>query len=338
MTAVAKPTRHEYAAWTLAVLGTIFVLHFHLLSAVIAGLLVYELVHVIFPLLERGFSSTQQAKIAAVTLIIAVVVGAVSAAILGIVVFMRSEGGSLSALAAKMAEILESSRAALPPWASAYVPSGVDELRESVSDWLREHAAELRTMGRETGVILAHLLIGMIIGAMISMREAARGDITRPLARAIATRVARLADAFRRVVFAQVRISAINTVFTALYLAVVLPLFGVHLPLTKTMIVFTFAAGLLPVIGNLLSNTVIVVVSLAHSPAMAVASLTFLVVIHKLEYFLNARIVGGQINAKAWELLTAMLVFESAFGIGGLVAAPICYAWLKDELASRGLI
>ena len=61
-------------------------------------------------------------------------------------------------------------------------------------------------------------------------------------------------------------------------------------------------------------------------------------VIHKLEYFLNARIVGGQINAKAWELLTAMLVMESAFGLAGLVAAPIGYAWLKDELSQKGLI
>jgi predicted PurR-regulated permease PerM len=147
-----------------------------------------------------------------------------------------------------------------------------------------------------------------------------------------------MGEAFRRVVFAQLRISAINTAFTAIYLAVVLPLFGVHLPFTKTMIVVTFIAGLLPVIGNLISNSVIVVVSLTHSPAMAVASLAFLVVIHKLEYFLNARIVGAQISAKAWELLTAMLLMESAFGLAGLAAAPICYAWLKDELSSRGLI
>ena len=97
-------------------------------------------------------------------------------------------------------------------------------------------------------------------------------------------------------------------------------------------------AGLLPVVGNLISNSVIVIVSMAHSPQVAFSSLGFLVVIHKLEYFLNARIVGGQINARAWELLTAMLVMESAFGIAGLVAAPIAYAWLKDELGALGLI
>jgi predicted PurR-regulated permease PerM len=71
---------------------------------------------------------------------------------------------------------------------------------------------------------------------------------------------------------------------------------------------------------------------------VAIGSLAFLVIIHKLEYFLNARIVGSQIRAAAWELLLAMLVLEAAFGIAGVAAAPIYYAYLKDELAARGLI
>ena len=33
-----------------------------------------------------------------------------------------------------------------------------------------------------------------------------------------------------------------------------------------------------------------------------------------------------------------MLVMEAAFGIAGLIAAPIYYAYLKDELSARGLI
>ncbi|HQM88224.1 MAG TPA: AI-2E family transporter, partial [Methylotenera sp.] len=145
-------------------------------------------------------------------------------------------------------------------------------------------------------------------------------------------------DAFRRIVFAQVRISAINTTFTAIYLAVVLPLMGIHLPLIKTMIAITFLVGLLPVIGNLISNTVIVVVSLSQSLGIAIASLAYLIIIHKFEYFLNARIVGGQIRANAWELLIAMLLMEAAFGLAGVVAAPIYYAYIKSELRRRELV
>ena len=220
----------------------------------------------------------------------------------------------------------------------ASLVAGSEAVGDRASEWLRAHAAELQQFGRETGRLLAHLLAGLVIGALISLREAYAQDAHGPLAGALAERLRRLREAFRRVVFAQLRISAINTALTALYLALLLPLVGVSLPLTKTMIVVTFVAGLLPVVGNLISNTVIVVVSLANSGTIALVSLAFLVLVHKLEYFLNARIVGAQIRSSAWELLAAMLVMESAFGLPGLVAAPIAYAWLKDELVARGLI
>jgi predicted PurR-regulated permease PerM len=66
--------------------------------------------------------------------------------------------------------------------------------------------------------------------------------------------------------------------------------------------------------------------------------LVFLIVIHKLEYFLNARIVGKRVECHAWELLLAMVAMEAAFGISGVVAAPIYYAYLKIELGERGLV
>jgi predicted PurR-regulated permease PerM len=110
------------------------------------------------------------------------------------------------------------------------------------------------------------------------------------------------------------------------------------LPLTKTLIAVTFVAGLLPVVGNLISNTAIFVVGLSVSLYVAIAALVFLVVIHKLEYFLNARIVGTRIHAHAWELLIAMILLEVAFGIAGLIAAPIYYAYIKNELSDAGLI
>jgi predicted PurR-regulated permease PerM len=193
-------------------------------------------------------------------------------------------------------------------------------------------------VGGEVGHTLVHIVIGMVIGAMVSLREALPAGDGGPLARELTERARRVGDAFRRVVFAQVRISAINTGLTALYLIALLPLFGVHLPYAKTLIAVTFFVGLLPVVGNLISNTVILIVSLSISLEVAIASLVFLVVVHKLEYFLNARIVGARIHAAAWELLLAMLVMEAAFGIAGLVAAPIYYAYLKDELTARGLL
>ena len=129
-----------------------------------------------------------------------------------------------------------------------------------------------------------------------------------------------------------------NTVLTAIFIFGILPALGIHLPLSKTLIAVTFFAGLLPVVGNLISNTAIFVAGLSVSIYAGVFALIFLIVIHKLEYFFNARIVGSSIYARAWELLVAMLVMEVAFGLSGLLIAPIYYAYLKRELVDRNLV
>ena len=71
---------------------------------------------------------------------------------------------------------------------------------------------------------------------------------------------------------------------------------------------------------------------------VAAYALLFLITIHKLEYFLNAKIIGTQINARSWELLGAMLLMESLFGIPGVIAAPVFYAYVKTELTGAGLV
>jgi predicted PurR-regulated permease PerM len=214
----------------------------------------------------------------------------------------------------------------------------VNEIENTAAAWLRANARELQVFGERAGGMLLHLLVGMIIGAMVALTDLRPTRELPVLSRALEQRVSRLGQSFRRIVFAQIRISALNTFLTAIYLVVILPLLGVNLPLVKTMILVTFVVGLMPVIGNLISNTVIVVVSLSVSLYAALGSLVFLVAIHKLEYFVNARIIGGQIHARAWELLLAMLVMDAVFGIPGVIAAPIYYAYIKDELRARGLV
>ena len=129
-----------------------------------------------------------------------------------------------------------------------------------------------------------------------------------------------------------------NTVLTALFLLVLLPSLGINLPLAKTLVAVTFFCGLIPIFGNVISNCFIVIAGLSVSSTAAIIATVFLVVIHKLEYFLNARIVGTEIKAKPWELMIAILVMESAFGLSGLTVAPIYYAYLKRELEEQKLV
>jgi len=333
-----NPRHIEIASWLITGFLLLFAVYSHLLPALLAGLLMYELVHLLAARINLRRFGGRPAKIAAVVLLSSLLATLITLATLGLMAFFKSDASSIPALLKKMAEIIEGSRAMLPGWLVEKLPTSAEGIQAAAVELLRTHAGEVQTAGKEMGRTLVHVLIGLIIGAMISLREVTASHEYRPLAAALAKRVSLLGDAFRRIVFAQVRIAALNAFFTWLYLGVALPLFGVHLPLTKTLVLVTFLVGLLPVIGNLISNSIIVIVSLGQSLHIAVASLLFLIVIHKLEYFLNARIVGTQIRSHAWELLLAMLTMEAAFGVIGVVAAPIYYAYLKSELEEKGLI
>lgn len=317
-----------------AILGALLlVLHLELVPALLAALLVYELISVLVPRLRLRALGQEGPRVLAVTLIATGVIAGLTAGGVAIAAYF-GKADSLPQLFTRMAQIIESSRHQLPGWILAYLPADPEQLRLNLVQWLRSNAGALQLAGAELGRALAQILIGMVIGALLSFHIVGPTP-RRPLSRAILERARRLSESFRRVVFAQFWISSINTTLTATYLVLILPAFGVELPLIKTMIAVTFFAGLMPILGNLVSNTVIFIVSLSQSLSVAFASLAYLVVIHKLEYFLNARIIGLHIQARAWELLIAMLVMEAAFGIPGLIAAPIFYAYLKNEFQER---
>lgn len=329
---------YRIAAWLLMGAGLVLTLALHLLPALLAGLLVVQGVNLLAPRFVIGRLDHAWSRILVVSLITLIVLGVLAGLTAGAIVYLRT-GGGLAGLLTKMAEVIENSRELLPLWLAEWLPQGDESvIRSNLVEWLRTHAQDLKKLGGDAGRVLLLVIIGFIIGSFVALRKAAPQHDLAPLARALYERADRLGDAFRRVVFAQVRISALNAFLTWIYLALILPALGVDLPFVKTMVLVTFVVGLLPVLGNLVSNTVIVVISLSHSLYAAAGSLAFLVVIHKLEYFVNARIIGGQIKARAWELLIAMLVMEAAFGIAGVIAAPIFYAYAKKELSDQGLI
>lgn len=314
-----------------------FLLVARMVPAVIGGMVVYFAIVAVDKQLRRRLSHGQARPLATALvagLVLAIFGGAIFAAIL----FSRGGPTNIGMLTEKLATILSQAQAILPPAVVASLPRDAVTLKEELVRFLHEHSVELSSLGRETLSSLVHTLLAMVIGAFVAVHRFAPAGESGPLARELKARFRGFADAFRRVFFAQVKISAINTGSTALYLAVVLPLCGVHLPYVKTMVVVTFLAGLVPILGNLLSNFVVVLISLGHSFLVGVGALIYLVLIHKAEYFLNAKIIGGRIDSSAWELLIAMLVMESLAGVQGMLMAPVLYAYLKDEARRHRLI
>lgn len=334
---MSEISKIEIASMIIAGVALYAVMQIGLLGALLPGLLIFHVVHTIAPVFLRLGLNHDTGRTIALAIPLLIVTVAVVFGVLEIVELVAGPN-SFVELLHRMAEIVGTSREYLPTWAQQYLPTNIDELEAAGAQWLRQNAGQLGTIGQDAGRVVFHIVIGMIVGGLVAFYSGTQNPTLGPLAHALETRAEFLSNAFRNIVFSQIRISALNTFLTAIYLAVVLPLLGINLPLLKTMIAVTFIAGLLPVLGNLISNTVIVIVSLSVGPVVAAGSLAFLVVIHKLEYFFNARIIGTRIKARAWELLAAMMVMEAWFGIPGLIAAPVYYAYLKDELKARGLI
>lgn len=334
---MADLSKLYFISFGFALLGLTAVLMLGLLPALLAGLLVYQLVDFGAESLARYGIRRNIGRMFLLFLVSVVVVFSISLLVIMLASYVTDGPESLVVLLQKMADVVDTGKNYLPLWVQEYVPSNMNEVQTAYSEWLRKNAGNLSAIGGDIGIFLIHIIIGMIIGGMIALHHDIRGE-RGIFAQALGERIEQISQAFRRIVFSQVRISALNTVLTGIFLVLVMPLLGHPLPLTKVMIAVTFVAGLLPVIGNLISNSVIFLIALSVSPIAAVVSLTYLIVIHKLEYFVNARIIGSQIEARAWELLIAMLVMESAFGLAGVVAAPIYYAYIKGELSSRRLI
>lgn len=146
------------------------------------------------------------------------------------------------------------------------------------------------------------------------------------LTREIGRRFGTLYRSFARVMEAQIVISAINTTLTAVFLLLN------HYPYMVLLVPGVFLCGLIPIVGNILSNVVVVGVGFTVSPRSGLLALLFLVAIHKLEYFLNSKIVGRHIDSPIWMTLVALIVGERLMGISGLILAPVLLHYVRSEL------
>lgn len=326
---LSQPRHQRFAAFIAAAALFFLLLSMQLIVVLYATMLVYALVivlsrHFVSRGAHSGFSRWLAVVFVAVVVAAALVLGG-----FGLHLLLRN-GLDVQNLLLQMSDIIASARSWLPAAISDKIPQQ-DDLLASTGALLRTHAADIGTFGLGALKNVGYALIGILLGAMFAIGTLAHSRRLGPASNLLLEQMAAVENAFWRVISAQVRISTLNTILTGIYLLVVLPAFGVHLPFTKTLIAVTFIAGLLPVIGNLISNTAITVISLSQSLAIAAGSLSFLIVIHKLEYFVNARFVGVQINAKPQEILVIMLLMERLLGPAGVVAAPVFYAWLKAE-------
>src|SRR3954447_22979554 len=126
--APSDPSRLRLATQGLTALALLGTLQFHLLGSLLAGLLLYELVHVLAPDRHGALVQHRTAKIIVVALLAAVVAAVVGAGVLGLVALLASGPDNLALLLRKMAEVIETARSHLPAWALGFLPEESTEI------------------------------------------------------------------------------------------------------------------------------------------------------------------------------------------------------------------
>ncbi len=213
-----------------------------------------------------------------------------------------------------------------------------ESLRQAVVQALGEEAHYLRNVANFAKTATATLvfsILGIVAAASLSFKTGldpyrsthrVRNNLYSICCDEVSTRFRDFYRSFATVMGAQMTISLINTVLTAIFLL------AVHLPHAPLLIAVAFVCGLVPIVGNVVSNTVIVFVALTVSLKLAIAALIFLVVIHKLEYLLNSKIIGERIRNPVWLTLIALIIGERLMGIPGLILAPVVLNYLRVEM------
>ncbi len=216
--------------------------------------------------------------------------------------------------------------------------SDFESLRQVVINTLGEEANYLRNVAnvaKATTTNLVFSILGIVAATSLFLKTGldpyrgthrVKNNLYSICCEQVSRRFRDFYRSFATVMGAQITISLINTALTAIFLM------AVHMPHTGLLIAVTFLCGLVPIVGNLLSNTIIVFVALTVSLKLAISALVFLVVIHKLEYLLNSKIIGDRIRNPVWLTLVALILGERLMGIPGLILAPVVLNYLRVEM------
>jgi predicted PurR-regulated permease PerM len=213
-----------------------------------------------------------------------------------------------------------------------------ESLGAVVIDTLKQEAHYLRNVAhfaRSTTTVVVFALIGIVAAVSLFLKSgldpyrsthAVKNNLYSICCVEVSARFHDFYHSFSTVMGAQIMISSINTILTAVFVV------AVQLPYAPLAIAITFLCGLVPIVGNLVSNTIIVFLALTVSLKLAIGALVFLIVIHKLEYFLNSKIIGDRIRNPVWLTLIALIIGERLMGIPGLILAPVVLNYVRVDM------
>jgi predicted PurR-regulated permease PerM len=315
--------------------GFLFLMSYGLFPALIAGLITYLMMRYFEFFISNYLKLSKYSKFIATVTISVFIITILTLSSMYLFHWISKTLDNPDILINETAIIIDNTFKELSSDIAASLPN-TDNLKSDGLAFIQSNLILIRDFSKGATHTLITMIIAMIIGIMIAADNYIPSD--KKLILTLRNKLNNLVESFKHVVVAQAGIALFNTIMTSIFLLFIMPLFDVHFPFTKTIIFLTFFLGLIPIIGNILVNVIVLIIGLSVSLNVGLVAFLYLIFIHKFEWFLNAKIIGGRIEAKAFELLISMLLMESIFGIIGLIAAPILYSYIKKELKYYELV
>lgn len=316
------------AAYILIFVVILFVLFFKMAPAVLVGMLAYVLSEKLLNILKIRIPNSQiKEKIVGLLMVFGSVFF-IYGIIMSLVGLLKGE--NINDLLDTLYHTLDDLKIMLPYELSKYIPDSVSEIKKNFIDSIKNNINSFAIFGKSALHELIMVIIGWLIGVLIACKK-------KTSKQTLFTKTwndlwKSFNFAFKFVVFAQFKVALFNSIIMSIFLFVIAPFFSWDIPYSKILVLITFICGMLPIIGNLISNTVTFVIALTVSLPAAIASLVLLMLVHKLEYLIISSSLGADIDSDIWELLIILFTFEILFGLGAMVFSPILYAFIKTEL------
>ncbi|HEX4880576.1 MAG TPA: hypothetical protein VFV39_12065, partial [Limnobacter sp.] len=181
--------------------------------------------------------------------------------------------------------------ASLPEAIKQHIPGKPSDLYKMLTKEEGDVMGYVRNFGGASFFIFLQLVFALILGVSAALMSSAvptqMSTAVKPLAHAWLQALENYVRSFTLLMGAQVYVSVWNTFCTAVFVYGILPAFDVILPFRELLLMFTAVASLIPAAGNIMANTLILVLTVRYGVFVALGSVMYLFIIHKLEYFIN---------------------------------------------------
>lgn len=249
----------------------------------------------------------------------------------GIHALMSDNGHTLQLILTSLSDFKEK----LPTFFAKKIPTNQSDIEHFLSGLTASINQNLLGFGGSSIHYFFQTLFSLIIS--ISLIKEPNTDTSRTIT-LLKNNFLDFINFFKVLMVAQIYVAIWNTLWLAIYIFVMLPIFDIELSYKKTLIILTLFVSLIPALGNIVSNTALLILCIPSGIYVVLTSLIFMVLIHKAEYLINAKIVGQKSNANLVEILMALIIFELLFGLDGLILGPVVYVYIKHFLLKEKIL